>query len=157
VEQESKLDVSIKSLPIGLRIFFFFYSFLLFFLFYCIIGYFYLHFKCYSLSQFPVHKPPIPCPSPSIRVFPLPNHIPLPASPHDIPLHWGGGVQSWQNQELLLSLMPNKIFLCYICSWSHRSFHVLSLGNGLVPGSSGWLVLLFLWDCKPLYLLQSFL
>jgi len=51
--------------------------------------------------------------------------------------------------------MPNKAILCYICSWSHGSVHVYSLGGGLVPGSSGWLVL-FLWGCKPLQLLQSF-
>jgi len=54
------------------------------------IGFFYLHFKYYSLSGFPVHKPPIPFPFPSsIRVFPLPNQPPF-LSPHpDIPLHWG--------------------------------------------------------------------
>jgi len=31
------------------------------------------------------------------------------------------------------------------------------LGSGLVPGSSSCLVLLYLWGCKPLKLLQSFL
>ena len=50
--------------------------------------------------------------------------------------------------------MPDKAILCYICSWSHGSLHVDSLGGGLVPGSSGgsgWLIsLFFLWDCKPL-------
>jgi hypothetical protein len=58
-------------------------------------------------------------------------------------------------------LMTDKAILCYICSWSHGSLHVYSLVGGLVPGSSwgsGWLILLFfLWGCKPLKLLQSFL
>lgn len=33
----------------------------------------YLHFKCYSDSQFPVHQPPNPYPSHSIRVFSFPS------------------------------------------------------------------------------------
>jgi len=42
---------------------------------------FYLHFKCYSLSWFPIYKPPNPSSSPSsIRVFPF-RTTPLPASP----------------------------------------------------------------------------
>jgi hypothetical protein len=62
--------------------------------------------------------------------------------------------------------MPDKAVLYYICSWSHGSFQVYSLVGVLVPGSSkvgagqgvGWLILLFfLWSCKPLQLLQSFL
>jgi len=68
------------------------------------------------------------------------------------PYTGGGWVQLWQDQGLLFPLVPNKIILCYICSWSHGSLHE-SLGSGLVPGSFGWLVLLFLWGCKPLQLL----
>jgi hypothetical protein len=38
--------------------------------------------------------------------------------------------------------MSGKAIFCYICSWSHGSFHVYSLVGGLIPGSSGgyWLV-----------------
>ncbi|EDM10302.1 RGD1560158 (predicted), isoform CRA_a [Rattus norvegicus] len=38
--------------------------------------------------------------------------------------------------------MPDNAILCYICGWSHGSFHVYSLVDGLVPGTSGgvWLV-----------------
>jgi hypothetical protein len=41
--------------------------------------------------------------------------------------------------------MSNKVILCYICGWSHGSFHVYSLVGGLVSVSSGegggvWLV-----------------
>jgi hypothetical protein len=57
--------------------------------------------------------------------------------------------------------MSNKAILCYICNWSHGSLHGYSLVSGLVPGSSegtGWFILLFfLWGCKLLQLLWSFL
>jgi hypothetical protein len=58
--------------------------------------------------------------------------------------------------------MPDKPTLCYICGWDHGSLHVYSLVGVLVSGCSegGWgsgcLILLFLWDCKLLQLLQSF-
>jgi len=83
-----------------------------------------------------------PIPSPflsSIRVFPS-----LSTSPSHIPQHSPTlGVQPWQDQGLLLPLVPNKSILCYICSWSHGSIHVYSLG------SSGWLALLWLWVASP--------
>jgi hypothetical protein len=37
--------------------------------------------------------------------------------------------------------MPDKAILCYIGGWSHGSLHVYSLAGGLVPGSSGWLII----------------
>jgi hypothetical protein len=49
----------------------------------------YLHFKCYLLSLYPLHKLPIPSPLPlplwgcSPITHPLPPHCP------SIPLHWG--------------------------------------------------------------------
>ena len=88
---------------------------------------------------------------------PPPTH---PLLPHcsSIPLHWG--IKPPQDQGAPLPLMPDKVILCYICSWSHGSFHVYSLVGGLVPGSSrgtGLLILLFfLWGCRPLQLLQKF-
>jgi hypothetical protein len=39
--------------------------------------------------------------------------------------HWG--IKHPQDQGLLLSLMPDKAILCYICSWSCGSLHVYSL------------------------------
>ena len=33
--------------------------------------------------------------------------------------------------------MPDKAILCYICCWSHGSFHIYTLVSGLVPGSPG--------------------
>jgi len=114
-------------------------------------------FQMVFLSRFPGHKTPIPCHSPSsIRLFissftPFQSADPLP----DIPLHWG--VQSWQDQWILLPFVPNKAILYYIYSWSHVSVHVQSLDSGLVQGSSGWLALLFLWVCKPLELFQYLL
>ena len=66
-----------------------------------------------------------------------------------------------QDQAPLLPLMPNKAILCYIWGWSHGSLHMYSLVGGLFPGrsvESGWLILLFfLWGCKPLQFLHSFL
>ena len=102
--------------------------------------------------------------------FPSKNplcHPPFPCSPNHsllllclgIPLHWG--IEPSQDQGPLLPFMPNKAILCYIFGWSHGSLHVYSLVGGLVPRSfrgSNWLILLFfLWGCKPLQLLQSFL
>jgi len=137
--------------------FVFFLSFFLisFAFFFFKLGISYLHFKCYSLSQFPVCKSPNHSPSPSsLRVFPSP---PIPSYQRHPPRSPTLGVQPWQDQGLLLPLVPNKAILCYICSWSHESVHVYSLGSGLVPGNSGWLALLFLWGCKSLQLFQSFL
>jgi hypothetical protein len=97
------------------------------FVFLFFIGYFlYLHFKCYPLSQFPLWKPPIP--SSSMRMYPcfyegvpLPTLPPTPTSPpwHSPTLgHW-----AFTGPRPLLSLVPDKAILCYICSWSHGSLH----------------------------------
>jgi hypothetical protein len=126
------------------------------------IGYFlYLHFKCYPLSLTalpPENLHNIPPPPASIRVFPHPPS----SRPHN-PLHWG--IKLSQYQGPLLLLMPKKAIFCYISSWSHGSLHVYTLVIVLVSGSCGaiWLLLLllllllFLWGCKPLQFLQSFL
>jgi hypothetical protein len=66
------------------------------------------------------------------------HSLPLPCP--GIPLHWG--IEPSQDQGTLLTLMPNKVILCYICGWSHGSLHVYSLIGGLVPGNhegtGGW-------------------
>jgi len=48
----------------------------------------YLHFKCYSLSQFPGQQPPSPSPSPSLWVFPSPSS-PNYHPPPNNHVHWG--------------------------------------------------------------------
>jgi hypothetical protein len=87
-----------------------------------------------------------------------PPTSPLPPPRTSISLHWD--IEPSLDQRPLLPLMPNKVILWYICSWSYGSLPVY-LDSSLVPGSSGgsgWLILLFfLWGCKQLQLLQSFL
>jgi hypothetical protein len=123
------------------------------------IGYFlYLYFKSYHLSLPPEVSYSIPPPPASMRVFPNPPTHPFRHFCPPISLHWA--IEPSQDRGPLLPLMPNKAILCYIYGWSHGTLHVYSLVGGLVPGSSGgsgWLILFFLWGCKPLQLLQSFL
>jgi hypothetical protein len=127
--------------------------------------YFLLDILCIYISNvipFPVSPLQTPCP---ISPFPCfyegarPPTYPLPPHRPGIPLHWG--IEPSQDQGPLFPLMPDKVILCYICSWSIGSLHVYFLVGGLVPGSSGWsgwlILLFFLWDCKLLQPLQSFL
>jgi hypothetical protein len=118
------------------------------FLFYCL---FYL-FTFQMWPLYPVSPPQIPYCLPtspvSMRLLPHPlshSHISALAFTCAGPLT--------QDQGDPLPQMPDKVILCYICSWSHRSLHVYSLVGSLVPGSfggTGWLILFFLWGCKPL-------
>jgi hypothetical protein len=78
-----------------------------------------------------------------------PSHLTALAFPYtgELSLHQG-----------LLLLMPDNASLCYTCSWNYGFLRVYSLVSDLVPGSyggrgSGWLILFFLWGCKPLQLL----
>jgi hypothetical protein len=90
------------------------------------------------LSQFYLHITPIPYPLP---LWGSPTHHPLLPHRPSIPLHWG--IKPSQDQGPLLPLMPYKVILCYICSWSHGSLHVYSLVGGLVleiSRESGWLI-----------------
>jgi hypothetical protein len=108
------------------------------------------------LSPFLVSPPKTPYPV-SLTLLTNP---PTPAS-----LSWnyptlGHRAFSGPRASPLIDIQPltfNKAILCYICSWSHRSLHVYSLVDGLVPGSSGvtgWFILFLLWGCKLLQLLQ---
>jgi hypothetical protein len=113
-----------------------------------IIYFIYLLFKYYPPTQFPLHKPPSPFPSPCLyEGFPPPAHPLLPQHPN-IPLPWV--IESPQDQGPPLPLMSDMVILCYISSWSHGS---PTLVGGLVTGStgeSGWLILLFfLWGFNP--------
>jgi len=59
------------------------------FYFFFFLDIFYLHFKCYPLYWFPIHKPPSHAfPPSSMRVFPHPTTHLFPAPCPDIPLHW---------------------------------------------------------------------
>jgi len=114
----------------------------------------YLNFKCYPISWIP-----------SLLFFlPLPqwwcfSSHQLPSQQSGIPPHWGNELS--QDQGLLLLSMTENANLFYICGWSHGTLHVYSFVVCLVSGSSGvvgWLILLlFLWGCNPLQLLQSIL
>ena len=118
------------------------YSYFNFFFFF-VEHFLYLHLKCYPLFPFLSGNALSQSPFPAfMRVFsPAPTHPLRPPCPV-IPLHWG--IKLSQNQRSLLSLMPDKAILCYICRWSHGSLHVYSMVGDLVPESSGggrvWLV-----------------
>ena len=124
-----------------------------------------LYWLCYLFTfqmffPFLVFPPQIPYAIPSSCFYEGARCHTHTLSPHSpsIPLHWG--IQPSQELGPPLPFMPDKAILCYICSWSHGSLHLYCLVDGLVPesyGGSGWLILFFLWGCKPLQLLQSFL
>ena len=121
-----------------------------FFCFFFFIGYFILlHFKCYPPCQFSLCKTLL-----------LWESFANPHTPASLPYHsptWG--IESPRDQGPFLPLMPDEAIVCYISSWSHGFLHVYSLVGGLVTGSSvgsSWLILFFLWGCKPLNFLQSF-
>ena len=71
-------------------------------------------------------------------------------------LYWD--IEPSEDQGPLLLLMPNNAIFGYIW-WRDMGPSMSSFGS-LVPWNSGgscWLILLFfLWDFKPLQLLQSF-
>ena len=95
------------------------------------------------LSPFPVSSPemsnPIAPPPASLRVFKhQPTHTCLPAL--EFP-YTGASNEPSQDQGPLLPLMPDKSILCYICGYSHLSLHVYALVGGLVPRSSGSMVI----------------
>ena len=79
--------------------------------------------------RFPSENALFHCPSPCSPTYTL--MLPCPG----IPLYWG--IESSQDQGTLLPLMSNKAILCYIRSGNHGFLHVYSLVGGLVPGSSG--------------------
>jgi len=63
---------------------------------------------------------PIPHPPPSMRVYTHPPTLSwLPAL--TFPYIWG--IEPWQDQGLLFTLMLNKAILCYIRSWGHGFVH----------------------------------
>jgi hypothetical protein len=92
--------------------------------------------------QNPLSHPSSPCFNEGAPPLPHPPQPPRPC----IPLHWG--IEPSQDQGPLLPLMSNKTILCYICGWSHGSLHVYSLVGCLVPETSVWLMLFFLWGGK---------
>jgi hypothetical protein len=114
------------------------------------------------LSPFPVSPLKIPLSHPLSACYyeglHPPTH-PVPPPHSGIPLHWG--IELSKDQGPLLPLMTDKAILCYRFGWSHGTLLLYSLVGSLVSGSSGvWLadiVVFFLWGCKLLKLLQSFL
>ena len=139
-----------------------FHLFVYFSLFFFIEYFMYLHFICYPLSQFSLRNLCLTSALPLFLWGGLPSLPPTPTSPpwhSPIPEPWG--IKPLQDQGLLLLLMPDNAILYYICSWSPGTLLVFCLVGDLVPwssGGSGWLILsFFLWGCKPLQLLHSFL
>jgi hypothetical protein len=90
-----------------------------------------------NVIPFPVSPPQAPCPllppPASMRVLPPPAH---PLLPHQPRVSLSCVIEPPQDQGVPLLVMPDKVILCYIYSWSHGSPHVYSL-VGLVPGSFG--------------------
>ena len=125
------------------------------------IGYFlYLNFKSYPFSQFPpenhLSNPPPPV---SMGVSPtLPTHSCLPTLTFSYT-----GVSSLHRTKGLSSLFVQQGHPLLHMLLEPWSLHVYSLVGGLIPGTRGggvssWcLLLFFLWGCKPIQLLQSFL
>ena len=113
-------------------------------------------FTFQMLFPFLICPPKTPLSHPSSPFSPT-HPLPLPCP--GIPLHWG--IEPSQSQGRLLSLMSHKAILCYICSWSHGSFHVYSLVGGLVPRNSEgyWLVHIVVlpMGLQTLQLLGSFI
>ena len=98
---------------------------------------------------------PISCPSASMQMLTYsPTHSCLIALAYPYL-----GSLSLHRVKGLPPIVPDKVILYYICSWSYGSLHVYSLVGGLVSGSSGvsgWLILsFFLWGCRPFHFLQS--
>jgi hypothetical protein len=103
------------------------------------------------IFRFPSRTPyPIPSSYASMRVLPIP--------PTHSYLHWG--IESSHHQGPLFPLMPDKAILLdmWLEPWVPPC---VFFGWWLSPwssGGSGWFILLsFLWCCKPLQLFQSFL
>jgi hypothetical protein len=112
------------------------------------ISYFiYLHFKCYSPSHFPLHKPPVP----SSLLLPLwgcflprtPIQL-LPQQP-SIPLSWV--IKPPQDQGAPLPVIPGKAILCYIPSWIRGSLPNCPWTLWLVVCSLGALGVQVGWYC----------
>jgi hypothetical protein len=108
------------------------------FLIWCFI---YLHFKCYSLSWFPLRKPPLPSSLPLLLWGCSPTHSPTHPPTHSllpihpvIPLHWA--IDLSQDQGRLLILLFNKAILCYICGWSHGFLHVYSYSKAILKNQT---------------------
>jgi hypothetical protein len=101
------------------------------------IYFYWLFYLKFNVTPFPG----IPCtnllvyPPSSMRVLPYSLNQPL--LPHCPSIPLCRGMEPPQNQGPLLPLRSDKAIFCYICSWSHVSFHVFPLVGGLVPGSSG--------------------
>jgi hypothetical protein len=100
----------------------------------------YVRFHCYTLSQFPPQKTPIPS---SFLLFLWacsPTHPPTPAS---LLVHYPTlRHQAFTGPRASSPIDAWQATFCYIYGWSHVSLHVYSLVGGLVSQSSSWLILL---------------
>jgi len=143
---------------------FFLFCFVLFFLVFFIFSFiWFFKFTCQMLTPFPgfssknpLSHPSSPCfyegaPSPT---YPLP-HTPLPC--HSPTLgHWAcTGPRASPSTDAQQGHPPRHMWLE---SWAHPCVPFGWWFRSWSSGGCGWLMLLFfLWGCKPLQLLQSFL
>jgi hypothetical protein len=124
-----------------------------------LIGYFiYLHFRMLFPSGFPFHKPLTiyPLPSASVRVFPHPSSSPsLPKHSPTLGHQAFTGprafppIDAGQGHPLLYIQLEPWVPPCVFSGWWLSPWELW--------GSVGLILLFFLWGCKPLQLLQSFL
>jgi len=101
---------------------------------------------------------PYPLLLPSHMGVPFPNLPPLLPSPQK---NRSLAVQPWQDQGLPLPLVPLLGYSLLPMQLEPRVNPSIVFGytwlSGIVPGSSGWLALLFIWGLNPPKLFQCFL
>jgi hypothetical protein len=131
---------------VWLILFIFLFCFQIFFIRYFL----YLHFKCYSLSQFPccnlLSHPPSPCFYESVPQLTTHSHL------HALAFSYTGASSLHRSKGLSYHWWRTRLSFA-----TYGSLHVYSL----VPGSSGgtgfFILLFLLWGCKLLQLLPFLL
>jgi len=115
------------------------------------LGISYLHFNYYYLSRLPGQYPPSPSPT-LLYGCSTPHPPPITILPPTIPFT-GGSVLAGPMASPSSGALT-RLFIATYAVGAQGQFMYSSLGSGLVPGSSGWLALLFIWSLKPLQALS---
>jgi len=117
------------------------------------IGQFYLHFKYYPVSQFPTHKHPISSPLSLLLRGCSPTKPLTPSCFSTIAFSYTWGSSLGRTEGLSSQCFPTSPSSASYAARAMDLYMCAFLDGGLVPGSSEWLVLLFLLGCKSLQLL----